>query len=149
MHRDGTPIPLLLTTALVDGDDGMHFFTQLQDLRDRHRADRFSQAVAELSRVALELPGRAGADAPGRGDRAGRRRTPTPAAWSCATSATARCASSPRRQTGIEPELPRGHGSQAGYTLAVEEAVVANDLEHETRFEHAPVAARDRARAAG
>ena len=75
MHRDGTAIPLLLTTALVDGEDGMHFFTQLQDLRDRHRADRFSQAVAELSRVALELPGRAGADAPGRGDR--RRRPPS------------------------------------------------------------------------
>ena len=56
MHRDGSPIPVLLTTALVDGDDGTHFFTQLQDLRDRHRADRFSQAVAELSRVALELP---------------------------------------------------------------------------------------------
>ena len=34
----------------------MHFFTQLQDLRDRHRADGFSQALAELSRVALEMP---------------------------------------------------------------------------------------------
>ena len=56
MHRDGTAIPVLLTTALVDGEDGMHFFTQLQDLRDRHRADRFSHAVAELSRVALEVP---------------------------------------------------------------------------------------------
>ena len=56
MHRDGSAIPVLLTTALIDGEDGMHFFTQLQDLRDRHRADRFSQAVAELSRVALELP---------------------------------------------------------------------------------------------
>jgi PAS domain S-box-containing protein len=46
MHRDSSAVPVLLTTALIDGEDGMHFFTQLQDLRDRHRADRLSRAVA-------------------------------------------------------------------------------------------------------
>ena len=56
MHRDGSAIPVLLTTALIDGPDGVHFFTQLQDLRERQRADRLSHAVAELSRIALELP---------------------------------------------------------------------------------------------
>ena len=79
MHSDGSAIPVLLTTALIDGPDGMHFFTQLQDLRERRRADRLSHAVAELSRVALELPDVPALMRPGRGDRARGRRTRTPA----------------------------------------------------------------------
>ena len=135
MHRDGTAIPLLLTTALVDGDDGMHFFTQLQDLRDRYRADRFSQAVAELSRVALELP-----DVPALMRRVVEIVQEAAGADVCCvvmsheTDGTLRVVARNGALTGEEPTLPRGAGSQAGYTVMVDEAVVSNDLEDEHRF---------------
>jgi diguanylate cyclase (GGDEF)-like protein len=41
-------------------------------------------------------------------------------------------------ETGEESELPRDSGSQAGYTLVVDEAVVCNDLERERRFDNGP-----------
>ncbi len=135
MHRDGTAVPVLLTTALIDGPDGMHFFTQLQDLRERRRADRLSHAVAELSRVALELPDvtalmrrvveivqeAVGADACAvlmRNESDG---------WLSVVARTGGV-------TGEEPTVPPGNSSQAGYTLAVDEVVVTADLEHERRF---------------
>ena len=140
MHRDGSAIPLLLTTALVDGEDGMHFFTQLQDLRDRHRADRFSQAVAELSRVALELP-----DVPALMRRVVEIVKRAAGADACCvvmsheSDGTLRVAAREGALVGEEPTLPRGTGSQAGYTLAADEAVVSNDLAREQRFTTIPL----------
>ena len=40
--------------------------------------------------------------------------------------------------TGEEPAAPPGNGSHSGYTLAVDEVVVANDLERERRFTTIP-----------
>ncbi len=113
---------MLLTTALIDGEDGVHFFTQLQDLRDRHRADRFSQAVAEVSRVALEVPDvtalmrqvveivqeAAGGD-------------PCGVVMTHGSDGPLRVVARDSGITGEEPTLPRGTGSQAGYTLAVDD----------------------------
>jgi diguanylate cyclase (GGDEF)-like protein/PAS domain S-box-containing protein len=135
LHRDGSAIPVLLTTALVDGEDGLHFFTQIQDLRDRRQADRLSQAVAELSRTALELPDvtalmrrvsqvvkdAVNADACG-------------VAMAGEADAALRIVARDSGVTGDEPSLPRGTGSQAGYTLDVDEVVVSDDLVREQRF---------------
>jgi diguanylate cyclase (GGDEF)-like protein/PAS domain S-box-containing protein len=53
---DGTVIDILFTAALVEGDDGApHFFGQIQDITTRRRAERHSEAIAALSRAALEL----------------------------------------------------------------------------------------------
>jgi diguanylate cyclase (GGDEF)-like protein/PAS domain S-box-containing protein len=53
---DGTIVDILLTAALVEGDDGEpHFFGQIQDMTTRRRAERHSEAIAALSRAALEL----------------------------------------------------------------------------------------------
>ena len=135
MHRDGTAIPVLLTTALIEGEDGTHFFTQLQDLRDRHRADRLSHAVAELSRAALELP-----DVPTLMRRVVEIVKTAADADACCVvmtseaDGTLRVVARDGALTGAEPALAPGAGSQAGYTLGVDEAVVANDLEGERRF---------------
>ncbi len=140
MHRDGTPIPLLLTTALVDGEDGMHFFTQLQDLRDRHRADGFSRALAELSRVALEIP-----DVPALMRRVMEIVEETANADSACVvlrheqDGVVHIITPEGAHTGTAPEMTFGPTSQTGHTLAVDEAVVANDLPTETRFERAAV----------
>jgi diguanylate cyclase (GGDEF)-like protein/PAS domain S-box-containing protein len=140
LHRDGTPIPLLLTTAFVDGEDGRHFFTQLQDLRDRHRADGFSRALADLSRAALEIP-----DVPALMCRA------VEIVQQAASTDSSCVALRDERdgvvhvitqdgvQPGAAPEITFGPGSQTGYTLEVDEAVVANELPTETRFGHATV----------
>ena len=139
IHRDGSAIPVLLTTALIDGEDGVHFFTQLQDLRDRHRADRFGQAVAEVSRVALEVPDVTALmrqvveivqEAVG-GDSCG-------VVMTHGSEGPLRVVARDNGITGEEPTLPRGTGSQAGYTLAVDETVVSNDLEDERRFTTVP-----------
>ena len=139
IHRDGSAIPVLLTTALIEDEGGTHFFTQLQDLRDRHRADRLSHAVAELSRHALELP-----DVPTLLRRVVAIVQQAAEADACCivtsheTNGTLRLVARDGGLTGDEPELPGGAGSQAGHTLAVGEAVVANDLEHESRFAVVP-----------
>jgi diguanylate cyclase (GGDEF)-like protein/PAS domain S-box-containing protein len=53
---DGAVIDVLLTAALFEGDDGTpHFFAQLQDVTNRRRAERHSEAIVALSRAALEL----------------------------------------------------------------------------------------------
>ena len=135
MHRDGSAIPVLLTTALIDGPDGMHFFTQLQDLRERRRADRLSHAVAELSRVALELP-----DVTALMRRVVEIVQEAVGADACAvlmrheSDGWLRVVARTGGVTGEEPTVPPGNGSQAGYTLAVDEVVVTADLEHERRF---------------
>jgi diguanylate cyclase (GGDEF)-like protein/PAS domain S-box-containing protein len=140
MHRDGSAIPVLLTTAMIEGEDGTHFFTQLQDLRDRHRADRLSRALAELSRVALELP-----DVPALMRRVVQIVQEAAGADACCvvmsdeTDGALRVVARDGGVTGEEPALPRGPGSQAGYTLAVDEALVSNDLEHERRFTTVPL----------
>jgi diguanylate cyclase (GGDEF)-like protein/PAS domain S-box-containing protein len=140
MHRDGSAIPVLLTTALIEGEDGTHFFTQLQDLRDRKRADRLSQAVAELSRAALELP-----DVPALMRRVVQIVQDAADADACCvvmsheSDGTLRVVARVGGVTGEEPPLPSGAGSQAGYTLAVDEVVVSNDLERERRFTTIPM----------
>ena len=150
LHRDGTAIPVLLTTALVDGDDGMHFFTQLQDLRDRHRADRFSQAVAELSRVALELP-----DVPALMRRVVEIVQEAAGADACCVVMTRRERRHAARRRARRRRDRRGArrsraapGRRPATRSTVDEAVVSNDLEHEHRFTTRPGAARASACAA-
>ena len=137
MHRDGTPIPVLLTTALVDGDDGTHFFTQLQDLRDRHRADRFSQADRRAEPRRARAARRAGADAPRRGDRAGRRRRGRLLRRACATSATARCASSPTRPAS-SPSSRAATGRRPATRWRSRRPWSPTTSQHEERFSNAP-----------
>ena len=147
MHRDGTPIPLLLTTALVDGEDGMHFFTQLQDLRDRHRADGFSRALAELSRVALEIP-----DVPALMRRVMEIVEETANADSACVvlrheqDGVVHIITPEGAHTGTAPEMTFGPTSQTGHTLAVDEAVVANDLPSRDTLRTRCGPARERAR---
>ena len=139
MHRDGTAIPVLLTTALIDGPDGVHFFTQLQDLRERRRADRLSHAVAELSRVALEVP-----DVPALMRRVVQIVQEAAPAASCVvlmrreSDGAMHIVARDSGVTGEEPAAPPGDGSHSGYTLAVDQVVVANDLERERRFATIP-----------
>ncbi|MDA0164055.1 EAL domain-containing protein [Solirubrobacter ginsenosidimutans] len=139
MHLDGTAIPVLLTTALIDGPDGVHFFTQLQDLRERRRADRLSHAVAELSRVALEVP-----DVPALMRRVVQIVQEAARVDSCAvmlrheSDGMLRVVARDCGVTGDEPVVPAGTASQVGYTLAVGEVVLTNDLERERRFTTLP-----------
>jgi len=56
VKADGTVIDLMISVALIEADDGSPLlFSQHQDVTEARRAARHNEALAELSRVALEL----------------------------------------------------------------------------------------------
>ena len=55
VRADGAVISVLLSGALVEGDDGLPLlFLQIQDVTEQRRTARHNAALAELSRIGLE-----------------------------------------------------------------------------------------------
>lgn len=57
VRRDGRRVNLLVTGSVIEGDDGApQFFAQLRDITAELRAGRRTEAVARLTRAALDEP---------------------------------------------------------------------------------------------
>ncbi|HEU4974879.1 MAG TPA: EAL domain-containing protein [Baekduia sp.] len=56
VSADGTVIDVVVSAVLIEGEDGApQFFSQFSDVTGRRRSERHAEALAELSRVALDL----------------------------------------------------------------------------------------------
>ncbi len=142
VRPDGTIVDAQLTSALIEPDDGTepYFFSQLQDVTERHRAERQTAAIADLGRQALSegdpltliqdameiVRDGLGVDAC-----VAARRMTDGAVRLCATTGDA-----------LAPSVLHVEGeSQTAYTLRVMQPVTSNDLPNEHRF-HVPATVR-------
>ena len=139
LRPDGSIVEAQVTTALVEPNNSEpYFFSQLQDVTQRRRAERQKEVIADLGRHALGT-----ADVSVLMGEAMRMVREVLSTTNCATV---------RQVAGGEPRLVAADGewfgftigsarvSQTAYTLQVAEPVLSNDLLDETRFSVPPTA---------
>lgn len=151
LRKDGTRLPVLVSASAVTDSRGNYLMSRatVYDITARKRAENEVRLVAHLQSVVAQL-----------GERALRHRS-LAAVVDDATAEVARTLDvefckileiMPDRQSlllrsgvgwkpgyvGLAP-VGLGRESQAGYTLAVDEPVIVEDLQTETRFDGAPI----------
>lgn len=138
VRPDGSVVDAMVTTAHVEPDGAPpYFFSQLQDVTERRRAEREKAAIADLGRRALECT-----DAMTLVDEAMRLVRDMLDATHCLT--TRRLASGSVRivaTTGrsLAATFAPAQPTQSAFTLGGDRPVVSNDLMAETRFSVPPL----------
>ncbi|MGA2926541.1 MAG: PAS domain S-box protein, partial [Solirubrobacteraceae bacterium] len=137
VRPDGSIVEVQVSTALVEPRDSEpYFFSQIQDVTDRRRAERQKAVIADLGRRALACD-----DVVALMDEAVRSVRETLATTVCIV---ARCsADGAVRLIAADGEsldwtIGPGYPTQTAYTLRVGEPVVSDDLLSETRFSAPP-----------
>jgi diguanylate cyclase (GGDEF)-like protein/PAS domain S-box-containing protein len=137
LRSDGAVLDVAVTTSLVHDDEASepYFFSQMQDVTARRRAERQKAAIAELGHRALRV-----SDVRPLMQDAVELVAETLAVHQASLLRLSADGSEFRFEAWASPQtpydigIPTGKGSQAGYTLMQDAAVIANDLQAEARF---------------